>query len=76
MIETDNGPVVLCGDACYLRKTLEEMRLPAKSVVHDETQMRASLEKLKSLQDGGALLMYGHDPDFWADIPQAPVAIA
>jgi len=76
MIETDNGPVVLCGDACYLRKTLEEMWLPAKSVVHDETQMRASLEKLKSLQDGGARLMYGHDPDFWADVPQAPVAIA
>lgn len=76
MVETDSGPIVLCGDACYLRKTIEEMWLPASSVVHDAILMRASLERLKSLQQAGARLMYGHDPEFWADIPQAPVALA
>ena len=76
VIETETGPVVLCGDACYLRQTIEEMRLPARGGIHDEQAMRASLEKLRALQKAGAKLMYGHDPDFWADIPQAPIALA
>ncbi len=75
-IETDSGPVVLCGDACYLRQTIEEMRLPSRSGVYDEAAMIASLEKLRSLQKAGARLMYGHDPEFWSDVPQAPVALA
>jgi len=75
-IETDSGPVVLCGDACYLRQTIEEMRLPSRSGVYDEAAMIASLEKLRSLQKAGARLMYGHDPDFWSDVPQAPAALA
>jgi len=76
VLETDNGRVVLCGDACYLRQTIEEMRLPSPSAIHDEPAMRASLERLQTLQRAGARLMYGHDPEFWADVPQAPVALA
>ena len=76
VIETDTGPIVLCGDACYLRRTLEDMHLPARSAVHDEAQMMRSLETLKRLRDAGARLMYGHDPEFWHDVPQAPRAIA
>jgi N-acyl homoserine lactone hydrolase len=75
LVETDSGPIVMCGDACYLRQTLEEMWLPATSVVHDEPAMQASLQRLRTLQQGGARLMYGHDPDFWQDIPQAPIAL-
>jgi len=76
VVKTEGGPVVLCGDACYLRKTLEDMHLPAASAVHDETAMRASLERLRTLQRAGARLMYGHDPEFWADVPQAPLQLA
>ncbi len=75
-VETAAGAVVLCGDACYLRRTLEEMRLPAEVAVNDAAAMRASLERLRALQARGARLIYGHDPEFWADIPQAPAALA
>jgi glyoxylase-like metal-dependent hydrolase (beta-lactamase superfamily II) len=64
------GVACLCGDACYLRRTLDEMRLPA--VYHDREQMRDSLERLRSLRDAGATMYYGHDPGVWASVPQAP----
>jgi len=67
------GDVVLAGDACYLRRTLEELRLP--SVVYDEAQMLESLHRLRALQAAGARVFYGHDPEFWASVPQAPVAV-
>ena len=68
-----SGDVVLCADACYLRQSLEEMHLPA--VVFDRDQMRTSLETLGRLQSAGARMFYGHDPDFWTGIPQAPAEV-
>ena len=73
-LQTDAGEIVLCGDACYLRRTLDEMRLPG--VLHDGAMMMDSLRKLKELQRRGARIMYGHDPEFWATVPQAPAAVA
>ena len=67
------GDVVLTGDACYLRRTLEEMRLPM--ILHDADEMRRSLQKLKELQQRGARIFYGHDPEFWAGVPQAPAQV-
>ena len=67
------GDAVLTGDACYLRRTLEELHLP--SVVYDAAQMLHSLERLRALRDAGARIFYGHDPEFWATVPQAPVAL-
>jgi len=69
-LRLDDGDVVLTGDACYLRETLEQTHLP--SVVHDEVAMRASLERLRALQGRGARIVYGHDPEFWRSVPQAP----
>jgi glyoxylase-like metal-dependent hydrolase (beta-lactamase superfamily II) len=64
---------VLTGDACYLRRTLDEMHLPM--VVHDAEGMRASLRRLRALRDAGAQIIYGHDPEFWATVPQAPAEV-
>ncbi len=72
-VRLDGGEIVLAGDACYLRRTLDELRLP--SVVYDEPQMLASLHRLRALQSAGARIFYGHDPEFWATVPQAPEAI-
>lgn len=72
-VQLDSGPVVLTGDACYLRRTLEEMHLP--SIVHDEEGMRRSLLALRALRDAGARIFYGHDPEFWSGVPQAPLPI-
>ena len=72
-VRLDGGDVVLAGDACYLRQTLEELRLP--SVVYDEGQMLESLHRLRGLEAAGARIFYGHDPEFWASVPQVPVAV-
>lgn len=67
-LRLDNGrEVVLCADACYLRRNLEEMILP--SMVHDPDGMKRSLQRLAQLRDGGATLVYGHDPDEWDSVP-------
>jgi len=67
------GEVVLCADACYLRRNLDEMRLP--SVVYDREKMLASLQALGALRAGGAAMIYGHDPQVWRSVPQAPLAL-
>jgi len=67
------GEIVLCGDACYLKRTLDEMRLPL--IVYDAEAMRRSLEALARLRQAGARMFYGHDPEFWKTVPQAPAAI-
>jgi N-acyl homoserine lactone hydrolase len=72
-VRLDSSEVVLTGDACYLRRTLEEMHLP--SVVHDEDAMRRSLQRLRTLRDAGARIFYGHDPEFWETVPQAPLEV-
>ena len=70
-LRLDHGTVVLTADACYLRRTLDEMHLP--SVVDDPEAMRRSLEHLRTLRDAGARIIYGHDPEAWITVPQAPV---
>ncbi len=68
-----SGDVVLAADACYFRRTLEELHLP--KLVHDRTAMLDSLLLLRRLRAAGARIFYGHDPDFWRKLPQAPLEI-
>ena len=68
-----SGDVVLAGDACYLRRTLESMHLP--QIVNDRDAMLASLERLRDLQERGARIFFGHDPEFWSTLPEAPEAL-
>src|SRR5262249_29397982 len=73
-VRLDSGPeVVLAADACYLRRTLDELHLPG--VVYDRDAMLASLQRLRALRAAGATIVYGHDPDVWPTIPQAPATI-
>jgi glyoxylase-like metal-dependent hydrolase (beta-lactamase superfamily II) len=72
-VKLDSGDVLLCGDACYLRRSLEEMRLPR--ILYDRDQMMKSFQLIKELQNRGARIFYGHDPDFWKALPQAPAQI-
>jgi N-acyl homoserine lactone hydrolase len=67
-VALDSGPVILTGDACYLRRTLEDLILPG--VVHDAEAMLASLHHLRDLEQRGGRLIFGHDPELWATIPQ------
>ena len=67
------GRVNGCAVLLPVARTLEELHLPA--VLHDAEAMRASLLRLRALRDAGARIFFGHAPDFWATVPQAPVAL-
>lgn len=69
-----HGDIVLAADSCYFCRTLRERRLPR--FVHDRDQMHASLDRLAALEKSGARIFFGHDPEFWATVPQAPTALA
>lgn len=72
-LRLDSGEVVLAADACYFCRTLRERRLPRH--VHDREAMLASLDRLAALERNGARIFFGHDPDFWRTVPQAPQAV-
>lgn len=69
------GDVILTGDACYMRKTLDDLHLPHTNFLHDREGMIASLQKFRDLQKRGARIFYGHDADHWANVPQAPLEV-
>jgi glyoxylase-like metal-dependent hydrolase (beta-lactamase superfamily II) len=58
---------VLASDACYLRRTLDELHLPG--VLYDREAMLASLRRLRAMRDAGATILFGHDPEQWATLP-------
>ncbi len=68
-VRTDGGEVVLCGDACYLRRALDELRLP--DFAWNKEQQLASLRALALLEAAGATLYFGHDPGQWPSLPHA-----
>ena len=68
------GEVVLAADSCYFCRTLRERRLPR--FAYDKEATLASLDRLAALEAGGARIFFGHDPEFWRTVPQAPQAIA
>jgi len=67
------GDVVLAADSCYFCRTLRERRLPR--FAYDKEEMHASLDRLAALEKQGARIFFGHDPDFWQTVPQAPAAL-
>jgi N-acyl homoserine lactone hydrolase len=73
-LRLSSGEVVLAADSCYFCRTLRERRLPR--FVYDRDAMLASLDRLAALEAAGARIFFGHDPEFWHTVPQAPVAIS
>jgi N-acyl homoserine lactone hydrolase len=67
------GHQSLPADACYFCQTLRERRLPRN--VYDREAMLASLDRLAALERSGARIFFGHDPEFWHTVPQAPVPV-
>jgi glyoxylase-like metal-dependent hydrolase (beta-lactamase superfamily II) len=67
------GDVVLAADSCYFCRTLRERRLPR--FAHDHEAMHASLDRLATLEANGARIFFGHDPEFWQSVPQAPMVL-
>lgn len=74
-LKLTRGDIVLTGDACYMRKTLDDLHLPHRNFMHDAEGMLASLQKFRELQKRGARIFYGHDAEHWANVPQAPLEV-
>ena len=72
-LRLDSGDIVLAADSCYFCRTLRERRLPR--YVYNRAAMLASLDRLEALEAGGARNFFGHDPEFWRTVPQAPAAM-
>jgi N-acyl homoserine lactone hydrolase len=68
-----NADVVLCADACYFSDWLDTEQTPPYGF--DKEQEVASLRRLRALRDGGARMIFGHDPEQWASMPQAPASL-
>lgn len=65
-VVTDSGTYVICGDCCYLRRTLTHEHLPPYG--KDRARQLVSVRRLAGEQAAGATLLFGHDPDQWAVI--------
>jgi N-acyl homoserine lactone hydrolase len=72
-VRTDSGEFVLCGDACYLRESLDTMTLPG--IIADPDGVTRAFQLFRDLQSSGATIMYGHDLEFWKTVPQAPARL-
>lgn len=70
-VRLPSGDVVLAGDCCYLKRSLDELR-PSSGDEDEETAL-ATLRRLASLRSGGTRIFYGHDGGFWKTIPQGEV---
>jgi glyoxylase-like metal-dependent hydrolase (beta-lactamase superfamily II) len=74
LVKLATGDVVLAGDCCYLKRTLDQLHMPAGAYKMD--QARASVMWLREMQAQGARIFFGHDPEFWKTVPKAPTAIS
>ena len=72
-LRLDRGGVVLAADACYFCQTLRERRLPRN--MHSREGMLPSRDRLDAQERSGARIFFGHDPEFWQTVPQAPVPV-
>ena len=65
-VRTDTDVYVICGDCCYLRRTVTHEHLPPFS--HDRDRHLHSVRRLAGEQARGATLLFGHDPQQWSAI--------
>ncbi|WP_332772271.1 N-acyl homoserine lactonase family protein [Phenylobacterium sp.] len=72
-VRTADGEFILCGDACYLKESLDNLHAPG--VIADKAAAVSVFHRFRQMQARGARIMYGHDPAFWKTIPQAPVRL-
>lgn len=63
-VRSETGTFVICGDCCYLRRTLVSEHLPPVGVNRDR-QLDA-VRRMAAEQSSGATLIFGHDPQQWA----------
>lgn len=71
LVRLEARDVVLTADACYVRRTLERMALP--SFGWDLDRQREVLRWFRTLEAGGAVLVFGHEMEL---TPQAEALLS
>jgi len=72
-LRLDGADAVICADACYFSDWMDSEETPPYGF--DKRQEVESVRRLRALRDAGAWMIYGHDADQWAAVPQAPRAV-
>ena len=73
-VRTAQGTFVICGDCCYLRRTLTNEHLPPFGV--DRDRQLAAVRRMARERINGAALIFGHDPEQWETIARAGLSTA
>ncbi|PSP89778.1 MBL fold metallo-hydrolase [Halobacteriales archaeon QS_4_69_34] len=64
LIETDDGPLLVAGDECFVEANYREEQPMGASLTWDSRAWRESLHRLKDLERRhGAGVIFGHEPD-------------
>jgi N-acyl homoserine lactone hydrolase len=63
LITDDGRELILCGDACYLRRSLETRTLPPS--MFDAAAQLTAMAWLDERERSGARLYFGHEPSQW-----------
>ncbi len=63
LVTDDGSELILCGDACYLRRSLEARALPPS--FFDGVEQLASMAWLDERERQGAHLVFGHEASQW-----------
>jgi len=62
-VRLDNREVELTADACYMRRTLEQMVMPP--FAHNLDALREGLDRFRLMERAGTRLIFGHDLSQW-----------
>lgn len=71
-VKLEDGEVVITADACYFRRSLEQMALPYGVAKPDAEKMLEVFRTLQRLEAAGAQLLFGHDDRQWAALTDGP----
>lgn len=69
-LRCDSGETVLAGDCCYFHRTLRDLKLPP--IGHDPEEQLRSIARLREMEERGARIIAGHDPDQYAGMTKSP----
>lgn len=72
-VRLPSGDVILTGDCCYTKRTMDELKLPSRAF--DAEHHLASVLRLRELRGQGARIFYGHDPEQWVGMAETPTLV-
>jgi glyoxylase-like metal-dependent hydrolase (beta-lactamase superfamily II) len=70
-VRLEGGEVVLTADACYMRRSMENLHLPG--AVSNADEALGTYRRLAAMERAGARLIFGHDPAQWNRINDGAV---